>query len=104
MPSISSNLEEIISRLAFGDAIKNLDNFDARIIEKYAQHRSKYYQEEFKKICNVTVVDSGSLWEHSFKNDSYQAIVRTKIDQYQKKEEPKAELLNVQNQLAESLL
>lgn len=98
------NLEEIISRLAFGDAIKDLDNFDTRIIEKYAQGRSKYYQEEFKKISNVTVVDSESMWEHSFKNDSYQAIVRTKINQYRKKEEPKAELLNAQNQLAESLV
>ena len=98
------SLEEIISRLAFGDAIKDLDNFDTRIIEKYAQDRSKYYQEEFKKISNVTVVDSGSMWEHSFKNDSYQAIVRTKIDQYRPKKEPKAELLDAQNQLAESLV
>ena len=52
----------------------------------------------------MTVVDSESLWEHSFKNDSYQAIVRTKIEQYRKKEEPKAELLDPQNQLAESLV
>ena len=98
------SLEEIISRLAFGDAIKDLDNFDTRIIEKYAQDRSKYYQEEFKKISNVTVVDSESMWEHSFKNDSYQAIVRMKIDQYRPKKEPKAELLDAQNQLAESLV
>jgi hypothetical protein len=97
------SLEEIISRLAFGDAIKDLDNFDIRIIEKYAQDRSKYYQEEFKKISNVTVVDSGSLWEHSFKNDSYQTIVRTKIDQYPKEEEQKIEL-HSQNLLAESLV
>jgi len=98
------SLEEIISRLAFGDAIKDLDNFDTRIIEKYAQERSQYYQEEFKKINNVTIVDSGSTWEHSFKNESYQVIVRTKIDQYRKKEEPKAELLDAQNQFAESLV
>lgn len=98
------SLEEIISRLAFGDAIKDLDNFDARIIEKYAQDRSKYYQEEFKKISNVTVVDSGSLWEHSFNNDSYQAIVRMKIDQYRPKKEPKAELLDAKNLFVESLV
>ena len=70
--------------------------------QKYAQDRSKYYQEEFKKISNVTVVDSGSMWEHSFKNDNYQAIVRKKIDQYRKKEEQKIEL-HTQNLLAESL-
>lgn len=98
------SIEEIISRLAFGDAIQDLDNFDTRIIEKYAQDRSKYYQEEFKRISNVTVVDSETLWEHSFKNDSYQAIVRMKIEQYRKKEEPKAELLDSQNKLAESLV
>lgn len=98
------SLEEIISRLAFGDAIKDLDNFDARIIGKYAQDRSKYYREEFKRISNVTVVDSGSLWEHSFNNDSYQAIVRMKIDQYRPKKEPKAELLEAKNLLVESLV
>lgn len=96
------NLEQIISRLAFGDAIQDLDCFDARVIEKYAQERSKYYQEEFKKISNVTVVDSESLWEHSFNNESYQAIVRMRIDQYRAKE-PKAELMNVQHLFAESL-
>lgn len=96
--------EEIISRLAFGDAIRDLDNFDTRIIEKYVQERSKYYQEEFTKISNVTVVDSGSLWEHSFNNDSYQAIVHMKIDQYRPKKEPKAELLDAQNLLVESLM
>ena len=90
--------------MAFGDAIKDLDNFDTRIIEKYAQDRSKYYQEEFKKISNVTVVDSGSIWEHSFNNDSYQAIVRLKIDQYRPKKEPKAELLEAKNLLVESLV
>lgn len=80
------NLEQIISRLAFRDAIQDLDCFDAQVIEKYAQERSKYYQEEFRKISNVTVVDSQSLWEHSFNNESYQAIVRMKIDQYRIRE------------------
>jgi hypothetical protein len=97
------SLEKIISHLAFGDAIQDLDNFDVQIIEKYAQDRSKYYYEEFQKISNVTVVDSESMWEHSFNNDSYQTIVRMKIEQYREKKEPKAELLNAQNLLAESL-
>lgn len=51
----------------------------------------------------MTVVDSGSIWEHSFKNDSYQVIVRTKIDQYRKKEEPTVEL-HAQNLFLESLV
>ena len=96
------NLEQIISRLAFGDAIQALDCFDAQVVEKYAQERSKYYQEEFKKISNVTVVDSGSLWEHSFNNESYQTIVRMKIDQYRIRE-PKTKLVNAQSLLVESL-
>lgn len=96
------NLEQIISRLAFDDAIQDLDCFESRIIEKYAQERSKYYQEEFKKISNVTVVDSESLWEHSFNNESYQSIVRMKIDLYRPKKS-KTELANAQSLLVESL-
>ena len=96
------DLEQIISRWAFGDAIQDLDCFEARVIEKYTQERSKYYQEEFKKISNVTVVDSGSTWEHSFNNDSYQVIVRMKIDQYRIRD-PKAKLAHAQSPLVESL-
>jgi GTPase SAR1 family protein len=80
------NLEQIISGLSFADAISNLDCFDTRVVERYARERSKYYKEEFKKISNLTVLDSGSLWEHSFNNKSYQAIVCMKIDQYRTSE------------------
>jgi hypothetical protein len=81
--------EEIIRRLAFGDALRDIDCFDARIIEKYTQIRFKCYEEEFRKISNVTVVDSDSLWEHSFNNKNYQAIVCTIIDRYRQKKNQK---------------
>ncbi len=95
------NLEQIISRLSFDDAISDLDCFDARVVERYTYERSKYYQKEFKKISNLTVLDSGSLWEHSFNNKSYQAVVRMKIDQY-RTSDAKANSLHSQSILVES--
>ncbi len=77
--------EEIIRRLAFGDALQDLDFLDTRLIEKYTQERCKYYQAEFKKITNITVVESGSMWEHSFNNGSYQACVQAVIEKYRSK-------------------
>ncbi len=76
--------EEIIRRLAFGDAIQQLDCLDPYVHERYAQERCKFYRSEFEKISNVTVVNSGSMWEHSFKNESYQNIVLEKIEKYRK--------------------
>ena len=76
--------DEIIRRLAFGDAIQELDCLDPYVHERYAQERCKFYRSEFEKISNVTVVNSGSMWEHSFKNESYQNIVLEKIEKYRK--------------------
>lgn len=76
--------EEIIRRLAFGDAIQDLDCLDPYVHERYAQERCKFYRSEFEKISNVTVVNSGGMWEHSFKNESYQNIVLEKIEKYRK--------------------
>ena len=76
------SLEEIIHGLAFGDAIQQLDTLNPHILEKFTKDRSRYYRNEFEKISNVTVIDSESLWEHSFNNKSYQKIVRTIIKEY----------------------
>jgi hypothetical protein len=76
--------EEIIQRLSFGDAIHDLDCLDPHILERYTQGRCKHYRSEFEKISNVTVLDSGSMWEHSFNNESYQNIVNEKIEKYRK--------------------
>ncbi len=76
--------DEIIRRLAFGDAIQDLDCLDPHVHERYAQERCKFYRNEFEKIRNVTVVNPGSVWEHSFRNESYQNIVLEKIEKYRK--------------------
>lgn len=78
--------EAIIWDLAFGDAIHNLDSIDSRVLNKYAQERCKHYENEFNKISNVTVIDSESTWEHSFKNNNYQAVVLEIIKKYKNRQ------------------
>jgi hypothetical protein len=95
--------EQIIQRLAFGDAIHDLDCLNPHILEKYTQSRCEYYANEFKKISNITVLDSKNLWEHSFNNESYQAIVHSIIDRY-RKNRMNVQLANTQNILIESFV
>ena len=95
--------DEIIRRLAFGDAIQELDCLDPYVLERYAQERCKFYRSEFEKISNVTVVDSGSMWEHSFKNESYQNIVLEKIEKY-RKSSTRIALMDSQKLLVESFV
>jgi len=63
----------------------------------------KYYQNEFERIANVTILDSASMWEHSFNNESYQAIVSAIVDKYLISQK-KIELANSQNLLVESFV
>jgi hypothetical protein len=93
--------EEIIRRLAFGDAIHDLDCLDPHILERYTQGRCKHYMNEFEKIRNVTVLDSESMWEHSFKNENYQRAVHSIIENY-RKSPSKVALIDSQNSLFES--
>ncbi len=95
--------EEIIQRLSFGDAIHHLDCLDPHIPERYTQGRCKHYRSEFEKISNVTVLDSGSMWEHSFNNESYQNIVNEKIEKY-RKNLTKIALMDSQKMLMESFV
>lgn len=93
--------EEIIRHLAFGDAIHDLDCLDPHILERYTQGRCKHYRSEFEKIRNVTVLDSESTWEHSFKNENYQHAVHSMIEKY-RKSSSKVALIDSQNSLVES--
>lgn len=97
------SLEQIIRHLAFGDAVHDLDCLDPHILEKYTQDRCKYYANEFERISNVTVLDSGSMWEHSFNNESYQAIVHSIIDKY-RKNRMNIQLADAENSLVESFV
>lgn len=97
------NEKEIIYNLAFGDAIKDLDCLDRHVLERYTQERCKFYRNEFDKISNVTVIDSGSMWEHSFKNESYQKFVETTVKKY-RKGKTKVDLVRSQDLLMESFV
>ncbi|MBN4066788.1 hypothetical protein JYU14_01745 [Simkania negevensis] len=74
--------EEIVWRLAYGDATRDLDCFDAQVIKKYAQERCQYYRKEFERISNVTVLDSDNIWEHFFNNENYQTVLRSIVNKY----------------------
>lgn len=76
---------------------------DSHVHERYTQERCKFYRSEFEKISNVTVVDPGSMWEHSFKNESYQNIVLEKIEKY-RKSSARIALMDSQKLLVESFV
>jgi hypothetical protein len=90
------NEDEIIHRLAFQDAMHDIDSLDLRILEEYTQQRSEYYKKEFQRIQNVSVLDCESMWEHSFKNVSYQTIVEGIIQRYQNQESLQEALIATQ--------
>lgn len=54
-------------------------------------------------LSNVTVLDSGSMWEHSFNNEIYQNIVREKIEKY-RKSSTKITLMDSQKLLVDSFV
>jgi hypothetical protein len=97
------NHEQIIKRLAFEDAIHDLDCLDPHVLEKYTEDRCKYYRKAFEKINNVTILESGSLWEHSFNNESYQVVVHSIIDKY-RNNQMKIQLIDAQSVLIESFV
>lgn len=79
------NLEQLIRELSYQDAILHLDTINANVIEAYTQQRCRYYEREFAKICNVTVLDPdpGYIWEHRFNSACYQSIIGDIVRRYQ---------------------
>jgi len=71
--------------LAFRDAIRDLDSIDPKVIEAYAKQRAKYFEKEFLKISNLTILDPdpGSNWKHTFSSDCYQQTIRTIVKRYE---------------------
>lgn len=71
---------------SFQDAILELDSIDARVIEKFIEGRTKYYQELLSKIANLTILDPDpdSRWKHKFMSDCYQTAVQKIINIYRK--------------------
>lgn len=74
--------EQILSRLAQDDTILYLDTTDMTVIENFENQRKKYYQEQLKIIENVTLLDPGPGFEHSFCIDCYQRVIESLIQRY----------------------
>lgn len=79
------SMEQVIYQLAFQDAILHLDTLNDSVMETYIRLRSRYYEIEFDKMRNVTILDpSYTSWEHGFANDCYQKVVAEIIQKYKK--------------------
>ena len=69
-----------------GDAMLHLDSIDTKVIEAYVKQRTKYYENEFSKIRNLTILDPdpGSKWKHAFVSECYQQTIQKIIKNYQR--------------------
>ena len=77
---------QIIAQLSMGDAMLHLDSIDSKVIEAYIKQRTKYYENEFSKIRNLTILDPdpGSKWKHTFISECYQQTIQEIIKKYQR--------------------
>ncbi|MBM3193180.1 MAG: hypothetical protein FJZ59_02970 [Chlamydiae bacterium] len=82
---IKNDLNErtIISELARKDAFLQTDSFDARFVEAVICERTRYYEKEFEKISNLTILDAktGDVFEHDFV--CYLPILEKIVSKYQ---------------------
>lgn len=76
--------EEVIYQVALYDAMLHLDTTDPQTDEAYTKQRMKYYEKEFSKINNVTVLDPDPKLKHKFESSCYQAAVEEKINKYRR--------------------
>ena len=77
---------QIIAQLSMGDAMLHLDSIDTKVIEAYVKQRTQYYENEFSKIRNLTILDPDpdSKWKHTFVSECYQQTIQKIIKKYQK--------------------
>jgi hypothetical protein len=76
--------EQLICRWAQEDALLYVDAIDDGTIQKYVNQRKAHIQKQLEEIQNITVMEPGSNYEHSFRNDTYQKALRTVIKKYRK--------------------
>lgn len=74
--------EQIIHRWAQEDARLYLDSMDATVIQNYERQRREHFEAQLAKISNVTILNPGLHYEHSFCNDCYQKVIKTIIEKY----------------------
>ncbi len=78
--------KKMLEQLAMRDALLHLDSVNKEAIKAYAKTRVPYYEQEFLKISNVTVLDPDtvSFAGHEFSGPCYQTAMHNVIAQYQK--------------------
>ena len=80
--------DQMLAKWAREDTILYLDAIEVRGIQIFEKKRIAYYEELLEKISNVTILDSGPEYEHSFCNDCYQKEVETITEKYKKSSKP----------------
>jgi hypothetical protein len=76
------NLEKILSQLAQEDTLLHLNTTNPDTIKNFENQRKKYYQELFKSIENITILEPDSALEHSFCISCYQKVIASLIGNY----------------------
>lgn len=77
--------EKIIQQLAYADTMKIIEHIPPLYpLEKLTQERVDYYKTEFKKLSNITILDSANFIDHSFDNEIYQPALSSIIEKYLK--------------------
>jgi hypothetical protein len=77
--------DQMLAKWAREDSIFYLDTIDVRVIQIFEKQRIVYYEELLEKISNITILDSGPEYEHSFCNDCYQNEVKVITKRYMEK-------------------
>ena len=76
--------EQLICRWAEEDALLYVDAIDDRTVQNYVKQRKDHIKKQLEEIRNITVVESGPSYEHSFRNDSYQKALLAIVEKYRK--------------------
>ena len=59
---------------------------DLKVIEHYIKQRTKYYEDEFSNISNLTILDPDpdSKFKHKLESECYQKMIQNIVRKYQK--------------------
>lgn len=76
--------EQLICRWAEEDALLYVDAIDDRTVQNYVNQRKDHIKKQLEEMRNITIVESGPSYEHSFRNDSYQKALLAVIEKYRK--------------------
>ena len=74
--------KKVIHQLAVHDALFDLDSADPKAVELYTKQRTQYYEREFDRISNVTILDPDPKWRHKFNSRCYQGAVQAIVGKY----------------------